>query len=518
MLLSSGANPRQANTKGKNPTDCVYSKEMSEVFSSHGVQLPATRMVDGEFSSSCNIDRNCDGKTIPESTKSKNVKGQSEQCNKGSILRNEIQRKQTQGESKMEKPVMYICKLTSGEYDQEITVRTTQAIQPLQDEPGGDELEFDLGTETEVHAGLSGDESFTLERREKAGELPKCRSGKVTGNILTSSEEVRSEKERPAKTGVVSQLAENVSSSVLDQQGKRPLQKESITNEQNEYGEVLSRKHSSGPAQAIAQMSFKARLLRHQEAETPALKESQDKGKVKDINPLEKDEREILVNSEQSDMNTKENQNPEEDVEGQISRSSHSSLENSHLSFQTVPLHVNISPDINGAANENKVCRKTEITYAVRDEREVLITPKQDDQDTKGFGSKVSCVENKTEQITDISHEAASQEQIMPNDSPNQIESHQIDEMDKAVHVRDQSQEERHPGIENSKGSERIPSGCSPMVSKPRRPPITWRSLLAGNGCKLSELRIPYYDQFLINTKDYELSNGVVNSERLQVC
>ena len=43
---------------------------------------------------------------------------------RGSILGNEIQRKETLGESKMEKPVMYICKLEPR--NEEVTIRTTQ--------------------------------------------------------------------------------------------------------------------------------------------------------------------------------------------------------------------------------------------------------------------------------------------------------------------------------------------------------------------------------------------------------
>ena len=43
---------------------------------------------------------------------------------RGSILGNEIQRKETQGESKMEKPVMYICKLEP--HNEEVTICTTQ--------------------------------------------------------------------------------------------------------------------------------------------------------------------------------------------------------------------------------------------------------------------------------------------------------------------------------------------------------------------------------------------------------
>lgn len=43
---------------------------------------------------------------------------------KSSILGNEIQRKETQGESRMEKPVMYICKLQPR--NEELTLRTTQ--------------------------------------------------------------------------------------------------------------------------------------------------------------------------------------------------------------------------------------------------------------------------------------------------------------------------------------------------------------------------------------------------------
>jgi hypothetical protein len=42
---------------------------------------------------------------------------------RGSILGNEIQRKETQGESKMEKPVKYICKLEHR--NEELTIRTT---------------------------------------------------------------------------------------------------------------------------------------------------------------------------------------------------------------------------------------------------------------------------------------------------------------------------------------------------------------------------------------------------------
>ena len=43
---------------------------------------------------------------------------------RGCILGNDIQRKETLGESKMEKPVMYICKLQPG--NEEVTIRTTQ--------------------------------------------------------------------------------------------------------------------------------------------------------------------------------------------------------------------------------------------------------------------------------------------------------------------------------------------------------------------------------------------------------
>ena len=38
MLLSSGANPQQTNTKSKKPTDLISSQEMSDIFNSHGIQ------------------------------------------------------------------------------------------------------------------------------------------------------------------------------------------------------------------------------------------------------------------------------------------------------------------------------------------------------------------------------------------------------------------------------------------------------------------------------------------------
>ena len=115
MLLSYAANPQQTNAKRKKPTDLISSKEMNDIFNLHGVKDTAfeerdIKIPSEESSTSGSAEKNCDS-SIERSSHARS-----------SILGNEIQRKETQGESKMEKPVMYICKLQP--CNEDLTIRT----------------------------------------------------------------------------------------------------------------------------------------------------------------------------------------------------------------------------------------------------------------------------------------------------------------------------------------------------------------------------------------------------------
>ena len=46
-------------------------------------------------------------------------------------------------------------------------------------------------------------------------------------------------------------------------------------------------------------------------------------------------------------------------------------------------------------------------------------------------------------------------------------------------------------------------------VLKLSKPAVTWQSLVAAGRCKLDEVRVPGYDQFLMKTKNYELAKDV---------
>ena len=114
MLLSYAANPHQTNAKRKKPTDLISSKEMNDIFNLHGVKDTAFKERDIKIPS--------EESTISGSAE-KNCHSSIERSHaRSSILGNEIQRKETQGESKMEKPVMYICKLQPR--NEELTIRT----------------------------------------------------------------------------------------------------------------------------------------------------------------------------------------------------------------------------------------------------------------------------------------------------------------------------------------------------------------------------------------------------------
>ena len=56
----------------------------------------------------------------------------------------------------------------------------------------------------------------------------------------------------------------------------------------------------------------------------------------------------------------------------------------------------------------------------------------------------------------------------------------------------------------------------STAVLKPSKPAVTWQSLMAASKCQLDEVRVPGYDQFLMNTRNYELAKDV-NKETVSV-
>ena len=70
------------------------------------------------------------------------------------------------------------------------------------------------------------------------------------------------------------------------------------------------------------------------------------------------------------------------------------------------------------------------------------------------------------------------------------------------------------PGRRAQDSQERLTS--STVVLKPSKPAVTWQSLMAASRCQLDEVRVPGYDQFLMNTKNYELAKDV-NKETVSV-
>ncbi|XP_046842892.1 ankyrin repeat domain-containing protein 12-like isoform X2 [Xenia sp. Carnegie-2017] len=115
FLLSRGARPHQENARRKTCADLIRSKEMNTLFKMYDVDT----VFDNNH---VEVNENKTKLSAPEIKSRGSERGHK----RGSILGNDIQRRETQGISKMEKPIMYICKLEPS--NDEVTVHTTKLM------------------------------------------------------------------------------------------------------------------------------------------------------------------------------------------------------------------------------------------------------------------------------------------------------------------------------------------------------------------------------------------------------
>lgn len=515
MLLTCGADFRQANTKGKSPIYFIATKEMREVFVSHGVQLATPPP---PVTSSPAIG----GNEIPETYKGKTVTKQSKTTHnyKGPLRGNEIQRKQTQGESKMEKPVMYMCTLTAGAWDKEIKVTTTQALcqesrekVETSEKPG---VKLNAESETGISL-LPNDEGIGSKKEENPLGLPKETAVSHRGVSAADGDIFEEVLEGPKDEGISVNALAQIQEPSLDHIEESSLQEEVLSTVAGEG--VGAEKHSDAIiGQGETQSTFQGRLPRSQEETTPATsKDVRGDGCEGDTGGVVSDKREIFVqNSGPSDGDPKESGNPTTD--GLISSGSAAAP----IEFVSLCQNTSTEVEVQGIASQKEytfsgaeieASRKTECSTVLGLHRKDSITLESVDRE----GNETSSKELDVKCATKIpSQEARSLDKLVPcsTASPNQN-----------AFPRSNKTQGPRPGHDQSQGgprrsckvNERCFSCCNGAVLKPKRPTITWRSLLAENKCDLKELKVPFYEQFLINTKDYELASDVTSASLQQV-
>ena len=165
------------------------------------------------------------------------------------------------------------------------------------------------------------------------------------------------------------------------------------------------------------------------------------------------------------------------------------------------------------SGGEIEASRNPESSIVLGLHRNDLITLELVDREGNETNSKESNVKCGTK-----NEEARSLDKLVPcsTGSPN---PNAFPLVDKAQGPRAPSEQSRgvpRRSLNNCKVNERRFSYRNTSALKPKWPTVTWRSLLAEDKCGLKELKVPYYEQFLINTKDYELASGTTTTTSLQ--
>ena len=516
MLLSSGADFRQENTKGKSPIYFIVTKEMREVFASHGVQLATTPPLHAPSTSSrpafdCN--------EILESSKGKTTHNY-----KGPLRGNDIQRKQTQGESKMEKPVMYMCTLTAVGCDKEIKVTTTQALcgresaeQVETSEKPGVKLHAESETgnsllpKDEGIASKNEENPFLLQKEKpKAVSHREFSAAEITGDIF---DEVS---EGPKDEGISVRALPKIKKSSLDHLQISPLQEIIL---RTVVGEVVrAEKRPEAIGQGETELTSQGRFPHSQEEPTPGTsKGMRREGGEADADGVVRDKRETVVRTlGPSDGDSNECGNPK--AESLIrSGSAAASLEPASPRQNTSPgaevQGITSRKEYRFSGGEIEASRNPESSIVLGLHRNDLITLELVDREGNETNSKESNVKCGTK-----NEEARSLDKLVPcsTGSPN---PNAFPLVDKAQGPRAPSEQSRgvpQRSLNNCKVNERRFSYRNTSALKPKWPTVTWRSLLAEDKCGLKELKVPYYEQFLINTKDYELASGTTTTTSLQ--
>ena len=517
MLLSSGADFRQENTKGKSPIYFIATKEMREVFASHGVQLATTPPLPVTNTSSRPA---LDCNEILESSKGKTTHNY-----KGPLRGNDIQRKQTQGESKMEKPVMYMCTLTAVGWEKEIKVTTTQAFCGQESEkvetsekPGvklhaESETGNSLLPKDEGIASKNEENPFVLQKEKpKAVSHRECSAAEVTGDIF--EEVLEGPKDEEFSVNALPKIKE----SSLDHLQVSPLQEIILSTVAEEV--VRAEKRSDAIGQGETELTFQGRYPHSQEEPTPGTsKGMHGEGGEVDTGGVLMDESEIVVrNLGPSDGDSNESGNSE--AESLIrSGSAAASLEPASLR-QNTSTRVEVQgitsrKEYRFSGGEIEASRNPESSIVLGLHRNDLITLELADPESNETNSKESDVKCGTK-----SQEARSRlDKLVPcsTGSPNPNAFPRVNKAQGPRALSEQSHVVPRRSLNNCKVNERRFSCRNVAALKPKWPTVTWRSLLAENKCGLKELKVPYYEQFLINTKDYELANGATTTSLQQV-